>query len=302
MKLNSTEEIFARNIALLSEFTPEEERMVPTGTGAFPSIDSLREVISLVKSIIFPDFFNRRRNSCVTRVHYIGVGVDKLYSRLRREIENGLRFDDSRSNGDTEDIASKMAIDFIDSLPEIKRMLLTDVEAMFNNDPAVENFGEIILCYPVVHAMVHYRVAHSLLQLGIPVIPRIITELAHSDTGIDIHPGAQIGEYFSIDHGTGVVIGETCVIGKHVTLYQGVTLGAKNFSLDSNGRPVNIPRHPIIEDNVTIYSNATVLGRITIGRGSIVGGNIWLTYSVPPGSRILQRKAVATSFTDGLGI
>ncbi len=302
MKLNSTEEIFARNIALLSEFTPEEERMVPTGTGAFPSIDSLREVISLVKSIIFPDFFNRRRNSCVTRVHYIGVGVDKLYSLLRREIENGLRFDDSRSNGDTEDIASKMAIDFIDSLPEIKRMLLTDVEAMFNNDPAVENFGEIILCYPVVHAMVHYRVAHSLLQLGIPVIPRIITELAHSDTGIDIHPGAQIGEYFSIDHGTGVVIGETCVIGKHVTLYQGVTLGAKNFSLDSNGRPVNIPRHPIIEDNVTIYSNATVLGRITIGRGSIVGGNIWLTYSVPPGSRILQRKAVATSFTDGLGI
>ena len=302
MKLNSTEEIFARNIALLSEFTPEEERMVPTGTGAFPSIDSLREVISLVKSIIFPDFFNRRRNSCVTRVHYIGVGVDKLYSLLRREIENGLRFDDSRSNGDTEDIASKMAIDFIDSLPEIKRMLLTDVEAMFNNDPAVENFGEIILCYPVVHAMVHYRVAHSLLQLGIPVIPRIITELAHSDTGIDIHPGAQIGEYFSIDHGTGVVIGETCVIGKHVTLYQGVTLGAKNFSLDSNGRPVNIPRHPIIEDNVTIYSSATVLGRITIGRGSIVGGNIWLTYSVPPGSRILQRKAVATSFTDGLGI
>ena len=302
MKLNSTEEIFARNIALLSEFTPEEERMVPTGTGAFPSIDSLREVISLVKSIIFPDFFNRRRNSCVTRVHYIGVVVDKLYSLLRREIENGLRFDDSRSNGDTEDIASKMAIDFIDSLPEIKRMLLTDVEAMFNNDPAVENFGEIILCYTVVHAMVHYRVAHSLLQLGIPVIPRIITELAHSDTGIDIHPGAQIGEYFSIDHGTGVVIGETCVIGKHVTLYQGVTLGAKNFSLDSNGRPVNIPRHPIIEDNVTIYSNATVLGRITIGRGSIVGGNIWLTYSVPPGSRILQRKAVATSFTDGLGI
>ena len=299
MKLNSTEEIFARNIALLSEFTPEEERMVPTGTGAFPSIDSLREVISLVKSIIFPDFFNRRRNSCVTRVHYIGVGVDKLYSLLRREIENGLRFDDSRSNGDTEDIASKMAIDFIDSLPEIKRMLLTDVEAMFNNDPAVENFGEIILCYPVVHAMVHYRVAHSLLQLG---IPRIITELAHSDTGIDIHPGAQIGEYFSIDHGTGVVIGETCVIGKHVTLYQGVTLGAKNFSLDSNGRPVNIPRHPIIEDNVTIYCNATDLGRITIGRGSIVGGNIWLTYSVPPGSRILQRKAVATSFTDGLGI
>lgn len=302
MKLNSTEEILSRNIAMLSEFTPDEERMVPTGTGAFPSIESIREVISLVKSIIFPDFFNRRRNSCVTRVHHIGVGVDKLYSLLRREIENGLRFDNSRTNCDTEADAAEMAIAFIDSLPEIKRMLLTDVEAMYNNDPAVENFGEIILCYPVVHAMVHYRVAHALLMLGIPVVPRIITELAHSDTGIDIHPGAQIGRYFSIDHGTGVVIGETCVIGNHVTLYQGVTLGAKNFSLDSNGRPVNMPRHPIIEDNVTIYSNATVLGRITIGHDSIVGGNIWLTYSVPPGSRILQRKAVSTCFTDGLGI
>ena len=300
--MNFAEEILSRNIGLLSKSSEAEDRMVPAGTGAFPSLDCLREVISLVKSIIFPDFFNRRRNSCVTRAHYIGVGVDKLYTILRREIENGLRFEESIDAGDTEDDANRLALEFIDTLPEIKRLLLTDVEAMFNNDPAVENFGEIILCYPVVQAMVHYRVAHSLLKLGMPVIPRIITELAHSDTGIDIHPGAQIGEYFSIDHGTGVVIGETCVIGNHVTLYQGVTLGAKNFSLDSNGRPVNVPRHPIIEDNVTIYSNATVLGRITIGHDSIIGGNIWLTNSVPPGSRILQRKAVATSFTDGLGI
>lgn len=300
--MNFAEEILSRNIGLLSKSSAAEDRMVPTGTGAFPSLDCLREVISLVKSIIFPDFFNRRRNSCVTRAHYIGVGVDKLYTILRREIENGLRFEEAIDAGDTEADANRLALEFIDTLPEIKRLLLTDVEAMFNNDPAVENFGEIILCYPVVQAMVHYRVAHSLLKLGMPVIPRIITELAHSDTGIDIHPGARIGEYFSIDHGTGVVIGETCVIGNHVTLYQGVTLGAKNFSLDSNGRPVNVPRHPIIEDNVTIYSNATVLGRITIGHDSIIGGNIWLTNSVPPGSRILQRKAVATNFTDGLGI
>lgn len=300
--MNFAEEILSRNIGLLSKSSAEEDRMVPVGTGAFPALDCLREVISLVKSIIFPDFFNRRRNSCVTRAHYIGVGVDKLYTILRREIENALRFDETIDAEAAETDANRQALEFINTLPEIKRLLLTDVEAMFNNDPAVENFGEIILCYPVVHAMVHYRVAHSLLKLGIPVIPRIITELAHSDTGIDIHPGAQIGEYFSIDHGTGVVIGETCVIGNHVTLYQGVTLGAKNFSLDSNGRPVNVPRHPIIEDNVTIYSNATVLGRITIGHDSIVGGNVWLTNSVPPGSRILQRKAVATSFTDGLGI
>ena len=296
------EEILSRSIGLLAKSGPEEERMVPNGSGAFPSIECLREVISLVKRIIFPDFLNRRRNSCVTRAHSIGVDVDKLYTLLRREIENGLRFDESKEAEDTEAAATPIVLGFIETLPEIKRMLLTDVEAMFNNDPAVENFGEIILCYPVVQAMVHYRVAHALLKLGMPVIPRIITEIAHSDTGIDIHPGAQIGEYFSIDHGTGVVIGETCVIGNHVNLYQGVTLGAKNFSLDSNGRPVNIPRHPIIEDNVTIYSNATVLGRITIGKGSIIGGNVWLTNSVPPGSRILQRKAVNTSFIDGLGI
>ena len=300
--MNFAEEILSRNIGLLSKSSTDEDRMVPVGTGAFPSLDCLREVISLVKSIIFPDFFNRRRNSCVTRAHYIGVGVDKLYTLLKQEIEKGLRFDETIEAGDTEADATRLALEFINTLPEIKRLLLTDVEAMFNNDPAVENFGEIILCYPVVQAMVHYRVAHSLLKLGMPVIPRIITELAHSDTGIDIHPGAQIGEYFSIDHGTGVVIGETCVIGDHVTLYQGVTLGAKNFSLDSNGRPVNLPRHPIIEDNVTIYSNATVLGRITIGHDSIIGGNIWLTNSVPPHSRILQRKAVTSSFTDGLGI
>ncbi len=145
--------------------------------------------------------------------------------------------------------------------------------------------------------MVHYRSAHVLLKLGIPVIPRVITELAHSTTGIDINPGATIGEYFAIDHGTGVVIGETCIIGNHVTLYQGVTLGAKNFSLDSNGHPLNIPRHPIIEDNVTIYSNSTILGRITVGHDSVIGGNIWLTHSVEPWSRIVQQKAFSQKET-----
>lgn len=302
MTIEDRSEIFARSIAGLSEPGEKEKQMIPVGNGAFPSLESLREVINLVKSIVFPDFFNRRRNSCVTRVHYVGVGIDKLYSLLLTEIENGLRFDDTRSECEAKEMATKITLEFIDRLPEIKRVLLTDVEAMYNNDPAVENYGEIILCYPVVQAMVHYRVAHALLKIGMPVLPRIITELAHSATGIDIHPGAEIGEYFSIDHGTGVVIGETCVIGNHVTLYQGVTLGAKNFSLDESGRPVNLPRHPIIEDNVTIYSNATVLGRITIGHDSIIGGNIWLTYSVPPGSKVLQRKAVSSNFTDGLGI
>ena len=150
--------------------------------------------------------------------------------------------------------------------------------------------------------MVHFRVAHVLHQMGVPILPRILTEQAHSATGIDIHPGAQIGPYFAIDHGTGVVIGETCIIGQHVTLYQGVTLGAKNFQVDDNGRPVNVPRHPIIGDHVTIYANSTILGRITIGHDTVIGGNIWLTHSVPPHSRILQSKAVDVSFTEGLGI
>ncbi len=150
--------------------------------------------------------------------------------------------------------------------------------------------------------MIHYRIAHRLHQLNVPVIPRIITEQAHSQTGIDIHPGAQIGEYFAIDHGTGVVIGETCIIGNHVTLYQGVTLGAKSFKYDENGNMLNVPRHPIIEDYVTVYSNASILGRITIGHHSVIGGNIWVTNNVAPYSRIQQSKAVESSFDGGLGI
>jgi serine O-acetyltransferase len=196
----------------------------------------------------------------------------------------------------------RLALAFIDSLPEIKRLLYTDIQAMFDNDPAAKTYGEVIFCYPVVNTMVHYRVAHRLHEMGVPVIPRIITEQAHSKTGIDIHPGAQIGEYFSIDHGTGVVIGETSIIGNHVTLYQGVTLGAKSFKYDEQGNMLNVPRHPILEDNVTVYSNASILGRITIGHDSIIGGNIWLTHSVPPHSRILQSKAIDAGFQDGAGI
>ena len=153
-----------------------------------------------------------------------------------------------------------------------------------------------------MNTMTHYRIAHVLHKMQVPVIPRIITELAHSKTGIDIHPGATIGEYFAIDHGTGVVIGETSIIGNHVTLYQGVTLGAKSFKYDAEGNMLNIPRHPIIEDNVTIYSNASILGRITIGHHSVIGGNIWVTNDIPPYSRIQQSKAVDLSFQGGLGI
>lgn len=291
------EERLLRNVRILSQSSPQEMRMVPRGDGAFPSVAGLRDIVSLVRAIVFPDFFDCRRNNERIRSCYLGVNIEKLYSLLHTEIRRALRFDNTYEEEEVSEEASLLALQFIDELPEIKRLLFTDVEAMYDNDPAADNYAEIILSYPVVNAMVHYWSAHVLLKLGIPVIPRVITELAHSTTGIDINPGATIGEYFAIDHGTGVVIGETCIIGNHVTLYQGVTLGAKNFSLDSNGHPLNIPRHPIIEDNVTIYSNSTILGRITVGHDSVIGGNIWLTHSVEPWSRIVQQKAFSQKET-----
>lgn len=284
------DETLLRNINLLSASSPQERRMVPRGNGSFPSVKGLEEAMALIKAIVFPDFFDSRRNNREIRSCYIGVNLEKLYSVLSQEIKRALRFDNTLEEDEVYCEACRLTLKFIDELPEIKRLLFTDVEAMYNNDPAVDNFAEVILCYPVVQSMVNYRTAHALLKLGVPVIPRVISELAHSSTGIDINPGAEIGEYFAIDHGTGVVIGETSIIGNHVTIYQGVTLGAKNFTLDSNGHPVNVPRHPIIEDNVTIYANATILGRITVGHGAVIGGNIWLTQSVPPGSRVLQTR------------
>ena len=191
---------------------------------------------------------------------------------------------------------------FMDRIPVIRELLETDVDAIAHNDPAVKSLQEIVFCYPAVTAMIYYRTAHELYRLGVPVIPRMLTEHAHSVTGIDIHPGAVIGDHFAIDHGTGIVIGETTVIGSHVTLYQGVTLGARNFSYDADGLPRNVPRHPILEDGVTVYSNASILGRVTIGQNSVIGGNVWLTRSVPAHSRILQGKPQEMIFTDGAGI
>ena len=190
---------------------------------------------------------------------------------------------------------------FLGRIPEIKRLLESDVKALAHNDPAVKSEQEIVWCYPAVTAMLYYRTAHALLEMGVEILPRMLTEYAHNATGIDIHPGATIGEGFAIDHGTGVVIGETAIIEKNVTLYQGVTLGAKSFRYDEDGRPMSLPRHPILEDGVTVYSNASILGRVTIGEGSVIGGNVWLTHSVPPRSRILQGR-IQEHFADGEGI
>lgn len=237
------------------------------------TIGHLKAMMAAMKDVVFPQYSDVREEDAVKTIY------DNLVSV---------------TTSDTAD-------SFMPRIPVIKALLQSDVRAIAVNDPAADSEQEIVWCYPAVTAMIYYRTAHELLGLGVEVIPRMLTEYAHNATGIDIHPGASIGEGFAIDHGTGVVIGETSVIGKNVTLYQGVTLGAKSFRYDSGGRPMNIPRHPILEDGVTVYSNASILGRVTIGKGSVIGGNVWLTHSVPPGSRILQGRTQDT-FADGAGI
>ena len=281
-----------KNVERLSASDLPEYKYIPLHQKPSPSVLSLREVMLLLRKVIFPGFFGSEQEAQVDSIqYYTGVYLEQIYDLLHEQIYNGLCFEVDRCC-DSKDRASRIAIDFINKIPHIKYLLSTDVKDILDGDPAAKSLSEIIFCYPAVHAILHQRVAHELLKLGVPVLPRIITEMAHSETGIDIHPGAQIGEYFSIDHGTGIVVGQTAIIGNHVRLYQGVTLGAKNFTLDEEGLPIDVPRHPIIEDYVTIYSNASILGRITIGKGSVIGGNIWLTHSVPPNSKVLQTRAV----------
>ena len=249
-----------------------------------PSVFQLKRLMELVGYVIFPDYSD---------VPSWTNGEEAIRAILAEQLA---------AMGENID-SEKVADDFVAALPEISRLLHTDADAVMHNDPAVKSMQEVILCYPVVKVMIHYRAAHHLHLQGVPIIPRVITEMAHSATGIDIHPAAEIGEYFSIDHGTGVVIGATSIIGNHVMLYQGVTLGAKNFSYDSNGVPIDKPRHPILEDYVTVYSNTSILGRVRIGHHTIVGGNVWLTHYVPAHSRVLQSQTIEEpDFQDGAGI
>ncbi|MCL3852302.1 MULTISPECIES: serine acetyltransferase [Parabacteroides] len=281
-----------KNVERLSASDLPEYKYIPLHQKPSPSVHSLQEIMRLLRKVIFPGFFGSEQEAQFDSIqYYTGVYLEQIYDLLQEQIYNGLCFEVDRCC-DSKDRSSEIAISFINQIPHIKYLLSTDIKAILDGDPAAKSISEIIFCYPAVRAILHQRVAHELLKLGVPVLPRIITEMAHSDTGIDIHPGAQIGEYFSIDHGTGIVVGQTAIIGNHVRLYQGVTLGAKNFTLDDEGLPLDIPRHPILEDYVTVYSNASILGRITIGEGSVIGGNIWLTHSVPPNSKVLQSRAV----------
>jgi serine O-acetyltransferase len=271
-----------------------------------PSIDALIAIVDDLKEILFPGFYGHYEQHMQTFFAGVSHKLEEIENLLEEQITRGFCLSCAKEINDCESCKRKAAFlakQFIKRLPEIKHLLSKDVVAAFNGDPAAKNYEETILCYPSIVALTYYRIAHELYKLGINLIPRMITEISHSKTGIDIHPAASIGEEFFIDHGTGVVIGETTIIGKNVRLYQGVTLGAKSFPLDENGNPVkNIPRHPILRDNVIVYSNATILGRITIGENTVIGGNIWVTSDVPPNSKVLQNKDIFKVFDEGAGI
>lgn len=258
---------------------------------ALPSGKVLKEIVDLSRAILFPGYYGNARVSKQTIRFHIGVNVGTLHTLLSKQIYAGLCFaNGSYMVGSEEEInaeAERLSEAFIRTLPEMRKLLATDAEAAFNGDPAAQNINEVIFCYPGFRAICNYRIAHQLYRLGVPFIPRMITEMAHSETGIDIHPGAQIGYYFSIDHGTGTVIGETSVIGNHVRIFQGVSLAGEKLPPDENGNAIRgIPRHPVLEDHVTVYSNATLLGRIHIGKGATICGNVWVTEDVPAGATI----------------
>ena len=259
-----------------------------------PSTEVLKEIVQLARSILFPGYFGDSAVNTLTIMNHIGVNVDRLQILLAQQIKAGICFSnqpEKDEGNETEKTGKIKATEFILQLPAIREKLHTDVIAAYDGDPAAKSFGEVIFCYPSIRAISNYRIAHALLKLDVPLIPRIITEMAHSETGIDIHPGASIGEYFTIDHGTGVVIGETAIIGNNVKMYQGVTLGARSFPSDEYGNPIKgIDRHPCIGNNVIIYSNTTILGRITVGDGAVIGGNMWIDTDVPAGAKLAQNK------------
>ena len=261
-----------------------------------PSQQAVRSIIDLTRMILFPGFFGSEGVNSYNLEYVIGIRCEELNNILTNQITAALAL--QKDCGEAIDLprlekkAADISMRLIGQLPEMRRVLHTDVSAIYRGDPAAASHEEGIYCYPSIRAITNYRIAHALHVMGVPVLPRMISEMAHSETGIDIHPGATIGEYFAIDHGTGVVIGATAIIGKNVKIYQGVTLGAKSFDCDPDGNPIKgIDRHPIIGDDVVIYSNASILGRITIGNGAVIGGNIWVTEDIAPGEKLIQAKA-----------
>ena len=273
------------------------------GRVELPSRAEVHDAIAQIRAAFFPGYFGATELSDRSLHWFIGSAVSLALRELEEQVRRALAFASrSAPSGDARDRAAAVCSSFLTRLPAVRRLVASDVEAAYAGDPALRSRDDAIFSYPGVFAVVNQRLAHELFLLEVPLLPRMITEDAHSATGIDIHPGARIGPSFFIDHGTSVVIGETARIGERVRLYQGVTLGAKSFPLDAQGRPVKgVDRHPIVEDDVVIYAGATILGRVTIGRGSVIGGNVWLTRSVPPGSHVTQ-AAFSSAFENGAGI
>jgi serine O-acetyltransferase len=261
---------------------------------AIPSHEKIIEIVQQARRILFPGYFTKTRLHAANFEYYIGKETTDLYEKVTEQITMAIRHDCRRNNlpcTNCEEQSQEMTLAFIETLPEVTAILATDIRAALAGDPATESPDEVIFSYPGLLAISVFRLAHELFRLKVPIIPRIMTEYAHSLTGIDIHPGATIGESFFIDHGTGVVIGETTVIGRNVRLYQGVTLGALSLPRDAGTRMRHKKRHPTIEDDVIVYANTTILGGDTvIGEGAVIGGNIWLTESVEAGTRVLLKR------------
>ena len=270
-----------------------------------PSRKELQIILDGLGAVLFPNRLGLPDLNDEGIDYFVGHTLETLLRELYKQIRRELQFISGNQGADkaANEQAIIIARQFAAELPTVRKLLDSDIQAAFEGDPAARSPDEVLVCYPGITAIIHHRLAHILYQLGAPLVSRVISEIAHSATGIDIHPGAQIGESFFIDHGTGVVIGETAVIGRHVRVYQAVTLGAKRFQKDVNGVLVKgNARHPIVEDDVVIYAGATILGRITIGRGSTIGGNVWLTHSVPPDSNITQAHIRNELFHGGAGI
>jgi len=263
------------------------------GSSDFPSLEETIAILGCLQELIFPGFVGKQDLCGANLSYFVGNLLDETHIKLLDQISNALIYKCMNEHGEncdcSHDASERVAIEFWRRLPGIRSILLDDLHAAYDGDPAAKSYDEIVFSYPGYYAVTVCRIAHELLVLGVPLLPRIMTEYAHHRTGVDIHPGATIGRRFFIDHGTGVVIGETAVIGENVRIYQGVTLGALSFPKDAHGQLIrDRKRHPTIKDNVTIYAGATILGGDTvIGEGAVIGGNVWLTESVPPGMKVL---------------
>ena len=257
-----------------------------------PSGKVLQSLVELCRAILFPGYYGQARITGQTIRFHTGVSIEQLFEELSKQIYAGLclaNTSQTTSSQAAKATAERIAEEFISSLPELRSLLATDAEAMFDSDPAAQNPGAVIFCYPGFRAICNYRIAHVLYRLEVPFIPRMIPEMAHSETGIDIHPGATIGHHFSIDHGTGIVIGETSVIGDYVRIFQGVSLAGAKLPPDEKGNTIRgIARHPILGNHVTVYSNATLIGKIHIGDGATICGNVWVAEDVPAGATVSQ--------------